>query len=189
MIAEDPAQEVPPQQEPDKDFLLSKIEPPKIIDIIISKQNQYYTLWGGYTAVQFAAGSFALNLNPVPLKVGIAVLFGVWAFNIGHLGFVLQCVAHLNKLSVVLNAAVDGEEAIYKAGLRRAFESMQEGSYFWRFDRKEGPRSYGMNIFVHLFIDVCASIALLARVEHSEILADILSFLGLSSWPPSAIPY
>jgi hypothetical protein len=75
---------------PAADSLLSKIELPKIIDLIVSKQTQYYTLWGVYTAVQFAAGSYGYS-HPVPLGVGLAVFFGVWAFNFGHLSFLLRC--------------------------------------------------------------------------------------------------
>jgi hypothetical protein len=140
------------------------IGPSKLLDLIISKQNQYYTLWGVYTAVQFAAGSYGYGHN-LSLGVGLAILFGVWAFNIGHLGFVLQCVVQLNRLTDALNAALD-DDASYKDKLRHALKDMQEGTLFWRpFREKTGLRSYGMNIFVHFFIDTCASIALLMRVK------------------------
>jgi hypothetical protein len=75
--------------------LLEKIESPKILDLIVSKQTQYYTLWGVYTAVQFAAGSFQSG-GKLSLGVGLAVLCGVWAFNLGHLGFVLD--AEINSV-------------------------------------------------------------------------------------------
>jgi hypothetical protein len=46
----------PLKEQPDShNILFEKIESPKILDLIVSKQTQYYTLWGVYTAVQFAA--------------------------------------------------------------------------------------------------------------------------------------
>jgi len=96
------------------DSLLSTIEPSKIIDLIVSKQTQYYTLWGVYTAVQFAAGSYGYG-HRLPLGVALAVFFGVWAFNFGHLGFVLRCVAQLNKLTIVLNAAIEENKNKYRS--------------------------------------------------------------------------
>lgn len=43
---------------PNTNSFLSKIEPAKVIDLIISKQTQYYSLWAVYTAVQFATAGF-----------------------------------------------------------------------------------------------------------------------------------
>jgi hypothetical protein len=161
--------------------LMLKIDPPKIIDLIISKQTQYYTLWGVYTAVQFAAGSFGYS-SPLPLGVGLAVLFGVWAFNLGHLGFVLQCVDQLNKLSVVMNAALKGDNNKYQSSLLDAFKGMQEGILFWKlFTRGNHLRSYRMNSFVHFFIDSCASVALLIRVDNPWIQNHVPSLLKASS--------
>jgi hypothetical protein len=155
---------------------MSTIEPAKILDLIISKQTQYYTLWAVYTAVQFAAGGYGYG-HPLPLGVGLAVLLGVWAFNLGHLGFVLQCVAQLNKLSVVLNAALHKPED-YENSLNDALEGMQEGGMFWKF-LKQGKdlRSYRMNCFVHFFIDTCASVALLIRIDNQWLQNHIPSFL------------
>ena len=45
---------------------ISKIEPTKILDLVISKQTHYYSLWAVYTAVQFAAASFGLGQRLVP---------------------------------------------------------------------------------------------------------------------------
>jgi hypothetical protein len=43
---------------------------------------------------------------------------------------------------------------------------MREGGLFWHFlKRAEEGRSYITNTLVHLGIDVCASIALLIRVQ------------------------
>lgn len=164
------------------DSLLSKIEPSKIVDLIISKQMQYYTLWGVYTAVQFAAGGFGFSVKPLPLAVGLAVLLGVWAFNLGHLGFVLRCVDQLNKLTAVLNAAIEDKKPKYELELKAAFENMLEGSHFWHFLGRSGhPRSYGWNIFVHFWIDVCASAALLVRVDSPWIQRHLPEFLrGIS---------
>jgi uncharacterized Zn-finger protein len=117
--------------------LLSKIEPSKVIDLIVSKQTQYYTLWGVYTAVQFSAGSYGYG-HPLRPGVGLAVLFGVWAFNLGHLGFVLQCVAQLKKLSVVLNAALDDNRKKYQSALQDASEICRQGACFGGYI-KEGP--------------------------------------------------
>jgi hypothetical protein len=142
-----------------------RIEPPKLVDLIISKQTQYYTLWAVYTAVQFTAGSYGNNQR-LSVGIALAVFFGVWAFNLGHLGFVLQCVAQLNRLSIALNAAFRGdEEETYDIAVRDAFENIEEGTLFWRLLGKNTHlRSYRVNTFVHLFIDTCASVALLIRI-------------------------
>ena len=84
---------------------LPKIEGTKIPDIIISKQTQFYTLWGVYTVVEFTAGGF-LGGQRISLATGFAVLIGVWLFNFGHLGFVLRCVEQLDKFGDALNAAL-----------------------------------------------------------------------------------
>ena len=54
----DTARSVQEEKAVGDDSLLSKIEPSKIIDLIVSKQTHYYSLWAVYTAVQFAAGSY-----------------------------------------------------------------------------------------------------------------------------------
>jgi hypothetical protein len=121
-------------------------------------------LWGVYTAVQFAAAGFGYG-HPLPLGVGLAVFFGVWAFNLGHLGFVLQCMAQLNRLSVVMDAVLRHNKETYQTALHHAFRDIGEGIFFWKLVRGEHGRSYRMNIFVHFFIDICASAALLSRVD------------------------
>jgi hypothetical protein len=142
--------------------LVIEIGPTKVIDLMMSKQTQYYTLWAVYTAVQFAAGGYGLNTN-LSLATALAVLVGVWTFNLGHLGFVLQCVNQLNQLTQVLDAALRTPMA-YGERLRKAVENIQEGSLFWAFLKRGEPRSYIGNIAVHLLIDTCASVALLTRV-------------------------
>ena len=142
-----------------------KIEPSKIIDLIISKQTQYYTLWAVYTAVQFAAGNYGSNQR-LSMAAGLAVFIGVWTFNLGHLGFVLRCVDQLDKLSRVLTAALNQEQAKYQDELQSAFADIKEGGLFWEFRKRENQeRSYLMNTVVHLVIDTCASVALLTRVQ------------------------
>jgi hypothetical protein len=144
---------------------LFKIEPSRLVDLIISKQTQYYTLWAVYTAVQFAAGNYGSNQR-LPLSAGLAVLVGVWTFNLGHLGFVLRCVEQINKLSRALTAALQGRPQQYRDELAHAFEDMREGGLFWEFRKQKGERrSYLMNTSVHLIIDICASVALLTRVQ------------------------
>jgi hypothetical protein len=141
------------------------IEPSKVIDLIISKQTQYYTLWGVYTAVQFAAGSYGSNQS-LRIRTALAVFAGVWAFNLGHLGFVLRCVEQLDQLGRALTAALDNQQALYQERLHGAFGDMREGGFFWQFrERKGQTRSYLLNTAVHLAIDICASVALLSRVQ------------------------
>jgi len=127
--------------------LLSTIEPPKIIDLIISKQTQYYTLWAVYTAVQFAAGGFGYGTKSLPLGVGLAVLAGVWAFNLGHLGFVLQCVTELNRLTIVLNAALDENMEAYRSALQGAFRIWQREPFFGAFLNKENNLNEERSLF------------------------------------------
>ena len=172
--------------------LVSKIEVSKVIDLIVSKQTQYYTLWGVYTAVQFAVGGYGYG-RPLPLGVGLAVLLGVWAFNFGHLSFVLECVAQLNKLGDALKAAVDNEpndqsklqKASYQSALQKALEEMQKGGWFWRHFKREEKhlKSYVMNSFVHFLIDICASLALLIRVDNPWIQDRVPDFLKATVSP------
>ena len=94
------------------------------------------------------------------------------------LGFVLQCVAQLDKLSIALNAALQGKEEDYESAVKCALEGMHEGEMFWKFlKRRRGLRSYRMNCFVHFFIDTCASVALLIRIDNPWIQHHIPSFL------------
>jgi len=139
------------------------IEPGKIIDLISTKQTQYYVLWAGYTTVQFTAGSFGAKETLSHLVV-YAVLAGVWMFNIGHLGFVLKCVEQLNKLTIALEAALRDNKQEFETAMKSALSDMGVGLYFWRtFGATRGHSSYFMNSLVHFWIDICASAALLWR--------------------------
>jgi hypothetical protein len=141
------------------------IDPSKIIDLITSKQTQYYTLWAVYTAVQFAAGNYGSSQELSHATV-LVVLVGVWMFNLGHLSFVLQCVDQLSRLDGVLNAALHGGQARYREELRSAFDNMEGGFRFLHFPKRGMQRiSYLKNTAVHLVIDICASLALLTRVH------------------------
>ncbi|WP_036308479.1 hypothetical protein, partial [Methyloglobulus morosus] len=150
----------------DADSLLSKIELPKIVDLIVSKQTQYYTLWAVYTAVQFAAGNYGFG-HTLSLVNGLAVFFGVWAFNLGHLNFLLRCADQLEKLRTVLIAALDNNNEKYQSALHDAFRNMSEVGLSERARQGCYSRAYFWNrtTGVHLFIDLCASVALLIRVS------------------------
>jgi len=147
------------------DLLLSKIELPKIIDLILNKQTQYYSLWAVYTAVQFAAGSYGFG-HTLSLVNGLAVFFGVWAFNLGHLNFLLRCADQLEKLRTVLIAAMDNKNEIYQTTLRDVLTNMSEVGLSERAKQGSYSPGYFLNrtTYVHLFIDVCASVALLIRI-------------------------
>jgi hypothetical protein len=148
--------------------LVSKIEPSKIVDWLATKQTRYYTLWTVYTVAQFTAASFGLSRDVLALNVALAVVAGFWAFNIGHLGFVLECLVQTNNLRAALDAAlIEGATSNsekYQAAVRLALSNMREGRLFWRRIPAANRRVYFTNISVHLFIDVCASIALFLRV-------------------------
>jgi hypothetical protein len=148
------------------DSLLLKIETSKIVDLIMTKQTHFYSLWAVYTVVQFTAGSYGMGQPTISLATATAVLAGVWAFNFGHLGFVLQCIVQLGTLREVLAAAGTNDKAAYEKELKQAINQMEEGGIFLGYYFRKGPKwSYFMNSFVHFFIDICASMALLLRVN------------------------
>jgi hypothetical protein len=160
---------------------ISKIEPSKILDLVISKQTHYYSLWAVYTAVQFAAASFGFSQRLVPQAVALAVLAGFWAFNLGHLSFVLACLADLGRLKHALNAVATGNAAAYESAVRTTVSEISEARRLWRALPPTDSRFvYRMNIAVHLFIDLCASIALLARTDNPWIQHYLPDFLKAS---------
>jgi hypothetical protein len=160
---------------------IPKIEPSKILDLVISKQTHYYSLWAVYTAVQFAAASFGLGQRLVPQAVAFAVLAGFWAFNLGHLSFVLACLGDLARLKRALTAVATGNAAAYESAVRDIIGEISEARRFWReFPPADRRFAYAMNIAVHLFIDLCASIALLARVDNPWIQHHLPAFLKAS---------
>ena len=136
----------------------------KLLDLLMRKQTHFYTLWGVYTAVQFTAGGFGTK-DTLSAGVVYAVILGVWAFNLGHLGFVLSCVQQISKLRFALNHRLAGTEK-FKEAARDALADMQESDFFWRFYANKRDRSkYILNTLTHVIIDSCASIALLYRAS------------------------
>src|SRR5215467_5360742 len=103
--------------------LATTIEPSKVIDIISTKQTQYYVLWAGYATVQFTASSFGTK-ELLTRHLVYAVLAGVWMFNIGHLGFVLRCIAQINQLTDALRAALENNRTAFEAAVRFALQDM-----------------------------------------------------------------
>jgi hypothetical protein len=162
-----------------EDSLLLKIESSKIVDLIVAKQTHFYSLWAVYTAVQFTAGSYGMG-QTISLAAAIAVLAGVWAFNFGHLGFVLQCITQLKALREVLRAAGTNDKVAYEEALKQAINQMEEGGIFLGYYFRKGPpkSSCFMNSFVHFFIDTCASIALLIRVDNPWLKAHLLHLVA-----------
>jgi hypothetical protein len=157
--------------------MIQKVEFSKILDLTISKQTQYFTLWGVYTAVQFAASNFGYG-HPLPLGMGLAVLLAVWAFNLGHLGFVLQCVDQLDKLDLALKAAFRNRPDEFYGAVQDAFTDTHEGEIFWnKLGSVPGVRSYRWNIFVHLFIDTCASLSIVMRMNNDWVQSHLPGFM------------
>jgi hypothetical protein len=145
------------------DKIVDDVGTSKLLDLLIGKQTKFYTLWGVYTAVQFTAGGFGTR-ETLSAGVVYAVILGVWAFNLGHLGFVLSCVRQINEMKAALDLilAVDAEKFWQTA--RNALAHMNEGQYIWKYYADKKRRAtYITNTVVHLFIDICASIALLFR--------------------------
>jgi hypothetical protein len=156
-----------------------QIDVSKVLELIDGKQTQYYTLWGVYTAVQFAASGYGSGTS-LSLGVGLAVLFGVWAFNLGHLGFVLRCVTQLNKLSSILDAALDENKEQYSTVLRETLRGYAHVGYGVEILSGRKLKSHYNNVFVHVFIDICASIALLIRIDSPWIRDPVPMFVDVS---------
>jgi hypothetical protein len=140
---------------------MSEINAGKLVDTIANRQTQYYTLWGFYTVVQFSVACFG-STEQLTLGTAVAGLIGAWAFNIGHLGFVLTCVAQLNRLTDALDAVLKEDKESGKL-LKNAFTYTAFSTWFWK--KGDVGKGYLWNFVVHLLIDVCASLALLARVS------------------------
>jgi len=145
--------------------IVDEVGTSKLLDLLMGKQTHFYTLWGVYTAVQFTAGGFGTR-DTLSAGVVYAVIVGVWAFNVGHLGFVLSCVQQISKLRVALNHSLAGETQKFKEAARDALADMKESDFFWTFYGNKRDRSkYILNSLTHLVIDSCASIALLYRAS------------------------
>src|SRR4051812_34593328 len=94
------------------------IELGKILDLIGTKQKDYYALWAVYTAVQFSVANCCLGRD-VSCPLAFVVLVGFWSFNLGHLGFVLQCVRQLDRLNLLLKASVTAGKPGYSETFRK----------------------------------------------------------------------
>jgi hypothetical protein len=146
--------------------IIAGIELKDILGLISAKQTQYYVLWAGYATVQFTVASFGTAETLKSHSVVYAVLAGVWMFNIGHLGFVIQCVAQLNKLRNALDAAFSNDRPCFDKAVQAALADMGVATFFWsRFDKKRENTYYSLNIIVHFWIDIWASFALLYRAQ------------------------
>jgi hypothetical protein len=160
-----------------QDSLLLKIDPSKIIDLIMAKQTHFYSLWAVYTAVELTAGSYGMG-QKITLFGAVAVLAGVWAFNFGHLGFVLQCITQLKALRAALKVSFTNDKDAYRDALKRTIDQMEEGGFFLSYYFRKGPKeTFFMNSFVHFFIDTCASLALIVRVDNAWLQGQIPAFL------------
>jgi hypothetical protein len=161
------------------DSLLPMIKPEKILDLIGTKQTQFYSLWAVYTAVQFAAGSYGGGgAGKPPLYAVLAILVGFWLFNIGHLGFILQCVAQLGAFRAALEQIALNDKVQYRQKLNAALYEMHEGRWFWNAYRHSmGRFNYHMQWVVHISIDICATLALLLRVDDPVLQSHFPAFL------------
>lgn len=135
----------------------------KLLDLLLGKQTQLYTLWGFYTAVELTAGGFG-SRESLTKAMAWGVVLGVWAFNLGHLGFVLSCVRQISRLRAAVNYRLLGKDELFKKVAKEALADMNEADFFWRFYADKANRSkYLMSTVTHLFIDACASFVLLSR--------------------------
>jgi len=170
------------QNIPDDQFSLSTIGIPKVVDLVGTKKAQYYTLWGVYAAVEWAASGYGSG-RPLTLGVGLTVLTAVWLFNFGHLSFVLECIGEANKLSTALEAALNKDKVRYEESLYSALKETHQTGIFWtHFNKENRLKSHVTNTLVHLNIDTCASIALLVRINDEWIQNHLPVFM---SPPPS----
>ena len=152
-----------------KSMVVLGINPAKVLDLLTGKQTQYYGLWAVYTAVQFSAGSFGMSI-PLTPAIAMAVVLAVWAFNIGHLGFLLACARQISDLHKALVASIAGDDAAFNLHLTKALDGINDTAVaVWALFRAGvRRREFFWPCFVHIFIDVCASIGLLVRVAWHE---------------------
>lgn len=139
------------------------------IGLVFQKEAQIQGLWAVYTAVQFTMGGFGLDhfsggKNLMPLPMGLAVLLGVWVFNLGHLSMILKGIAQIELLGRRTSFDSEISEA-HRLDMLRIISGRDEAPGPWgRWTRNLFGRGYFIAIAVHLFIDICASVALLSRV-------------------------
>jgi hypothetical protein len=141
---------------------------PSAASLVFQKEAQIQALWAVYTAVQFTLGGFGLAQYHDGLKMppvlGFSVLFGVWAFNFGHLSMILKCISQREVIAEELsnNPTISDAE---KPGILRVISGEKKRS----LSTIVFGKGYVIAILVHLFIDGCASVALLSRVDLSWI--------------------
>lgn len=144
----------------------ASIEPSNIATLMGTKQTQFYSLWVVFAAVQLAIAGFGQveQMNPY---VVVAALVGFWAFNLGHLGFVLACQAQADRLRDALRIALtEGQSPKYDKAVQDALLDAPEALLFWR----SAPPTIDSTVYrrsrlVHLLIDICASGAFLLRIS------------------------
>jgi hypothetical protein len=135
-----------------------------VVGLLFQKEGQLQALWAVYTAVQLAEGDFGLSEyhdnEGMPLKLGLSVLLGVWAFNFGHMSLILSCIRQNERLEEEIRNNPEIEER-EKTGILRIYSV--EG-ISWRGPlRRLFSNRIRAAVLVHLFIDVCASVALMSR--------------------------
>lgn len=136
---------------------------PAFIALVFQKEAQVHALWAVYTAVQFTLGGFGISQYhdgvKMPALLGFAVLAGTWAFNIGHLSMILRCIKQIRILKdqVSQGTLVDPED-------RPSVSAIVNVSPFSTGYNRLVQGEYANSLAIHLFIDCCASIALMSRV-------------------------
>jgi len=98
--------------------------------------------------------------------LGYAVLLGVWAFNLGHLSMIRGCIAQIE----ILKEEVAKNQAATKTGnganLLQVLSAEKKHSIAKLIGIPDVfGRGYFISTLIHLFIDGCASVALLSRVK------------------------
>ncbi|MBK1662370.1 hypothetical protein [Paracraurococcus ruber] len=139
------------------------IEVARILDVLQAKQTQHDTLWAGYAVIQFTAAGFG-EKSGLSTYSAVFVLLGFWGFNLGHLGFVLQCARQIGLYAAAPRAAVD-RETDHEAKLATALRETDASGYVfavWSPSRMTSTSFW--NSAVHLFIDTCASVSLRSHV-------------------------
>ena len=137
--------------------------------LVFQKETQIQALWAVYTAVQFAAGGFGLSewheAGKMPPEIGFAVFLGVWAFNLGHLSMILKCLAQLDVIKHEIDVALTISDTEKPSIMRiiSAESSFSIGRLMKNPDLF--GNGHGAAVLIHLFIDICASVALLHRVK------------------------
>jgi hypothetical protein len=139
------------------------------VNLVFQKESQIQALWAVYTAVQFTYGGFGLSQYhdaiKMPFLLGAAITLGVWAFDIGHLSMILQCI----KQKMAIENEIAGDAQLgddEKQSIARMIDGNEEDMVDRIYDRLFGwAKPASIATFVHILIDCCASMALLLRVN------------------------